>query len=220
MIPELIGQGAHKALLAFFNHVLGQHQWARDKLGMHVGRSLIIGLETDKLPKLPFLPPPEIQAIVNADGLLEVVATTKPASTPRTIDKASVEMRIKPSMDVLSAFSKEGPQGLLRHMRIEGDVLFAAALGEIASQARWDYEEDLSKVVGDIAAHRVGNFMEDTKLALQDGAQVAKGRLQALRDTPGFPLPDQQALAQMDTKLRELGLQLDALTYRMRSASL
>ena len=217
MIPELIGQGAHKALLAFFNHVLTQHQWARDKLRMHVGRSLIIGLESEKLPKLPFLPPPEIQAVVNAEGLLEVVARAKSGGDPLTIEKPSVEMRIKPSMEAFSAFTKEGPQGLLRHMRIEGDVLFAAALGEIASPARWDYEEDLSKVVGDIAAHRVGNFVQDTKLALQDGAQVARGRVQALRNTPDFPLPDQQALGQMDAKLKALGQRLEALALRVRA---
>ena len=215
MIPELLGQGAHRALLAFFNHVLAQHQWARDKLSMHVGRSLVIGLETEKLPKLPFLPPPEIHASVSAEGLLEVVRASAMPSDPLTIEKPSVEMRIKPSMEAFNAFTKEGPQGLLRHMRIEGDVLFAAAVGEIASQARWDYEEDLSKVVGDIAAHRIGNFVQDSKLAVQDGAQVVKGRVQALREKPEFPLPDKESLAQMDAKLKALGERVDGLSRRM-----
>jgi ubiquinone biosynthesis accessory factor UbiJ len=38
---------------------------------------------------------------------------------------------------------------------IEGDAHFAAALSAIARNLHWDVEEDLSRVFGDIAAHRM-----------------------------------------------------------------
>lgn len=38
---------------------------------------------------------------------------------------------------------------------VEGDASLAAALNGIARNLRWDIEEDLSRVVGDIAAHRM-----------------------------------------------------------------
>ena len=135
MIADRIGQGTTKALLAVFNHILSQHQWARDKLGMHVGRSVLVGLDPENLPKLPFLPPPEIRAVISADGfLLEAMIPTgsQDFGSSHILDRPSVEMRIKPSFEAMSTLSKEGPQGLLRHMKIEGDVLLAAALGEIA----------------------------------------------------------------------------------------
>lgn len=38
---------------------------------------------------------------------------------------------------------------------VEGDAQLAAALNHIARNIRWDIEEDLSQVFGDIAAHRM-----------------------------------------------------------------
>lgn len=214
MIADKIGQGTAKALLAVFNHILSQHQWARDKLGMHVGRSVLVGLDPENLPKIPFLPPPEIRALVSAEGyLLEAmlpVANPGSGATPGP-DKPSVEMRIQPSFEAMSTFRKEGPQGLLRHMKIEGDVLLAAALGEIASQARWDFEDDLSRLVGDIPARRIGRLVEDTKFAAQDGAQVLKGRAQSARQRAGFPLLDRAPLEALDHKIEDLGRRLDGI---------
>jgi ubiquinone biosynthesis accessory factor UbiJ len=208
MFADLIGQSTTKALLAVFNRVLAQHQWARDKLGMHAGRTVLLGLDLQHLPKLPLLPPPEILVLVSKDGFLETASATN-------LDKPSVEMRVKPSFEAMSALGKEGPQGLLRHMKIEGDVLLAAALGEIASQARWDFEDDISKVLGDVPARRIGRLVEDSKFALQDGRQVAKGRFESLRGKPDFPLPDSAALAAMDRKLEELSRRVGQVAERL-----
>lgn len=43
----------------------------------------------------------------------------------------------------------------MRAAHIEGSAEFAEALGFVIRNLRWDAEEDLSKVVGDIAAHRM-----------------------------------------------------------------
>ena len=43
----------------------------------------------------------------------------------------------------------------MRAARIEGSAEFAEALGFVIRNLRWDAEEDLSTVVGDIAAHRI-----------------------------------------------------------------
>jgi ubiquinone biosynthesis accessory factor UbiJ len=217
MIANSIGQGASTALLAFFNHVLTQHQWARDKLGMHVGRTVLIGLDVTTLPKLPFLPLPEVRALIVDQGLLEPFGSSGPpprgAASPLNglAEKPSVEMRITPSFEAMQSFTQEGPHGLLRHMRIEGDVLLAAALGEIASQARWDFEDDLSKVVGDIPARRFGQFIDDGKFALQDGAKFLKGRGELMQASAHFPLAERTALDHLDEKLAELGVRLKAL---------
>ncbi|MBK8119690.1 MAG: hypothetical protein IPK39_11305 [Sulfuritalea sp.] len=43
----------------------------------------------------------------------------------------------------------------MRAARIEGSAEFAEALGFVIRNLRWDAEEDLSKIVGDIAARRM-----------------------------------------------------------------
>ena len=40
-------------------------------------------------------------------------------------------------------------------IQMSGDPAFAAVLGGVLRELRWDVEEDLSRVVGDIAAHRI-----------------------------------------------------------------
>ncbi len=40
-------------------------------------------------------------------------------------------------------------------IRVEGDPQLAAALSQVARNLRWDMEEDLSRMFGDIAAHRM-----------------------------------------------------------------
>jgi ubiquinone biosynthesis protein UbiJ len=44
-------------------------------------------------------------------------------------------------------------QGKAPPVKIEGDVLLAAELGWLADNLRWDIEEDLSRVLGDVPAH-------------------------------------------------------------------
>jgi ubiquinone biosynthesis protein UbiJ len=44
---------------------------------------------------------------------------------------------------------------MMRGARIAGAADFAEALGSVLRKLDWDAEEDLSRVVGDIAAHRI-----------------------------------------------------------------
>jgi len=49
----------------------------------------------------------------------------------------------------------DGLETAMRHVRIEGNAEFAEALGFVFRHLRWDAEEDLSRLFGDIAAHRL-----------------------------------------------------------------
>jgi ubiquinone biosynthesis protein UbiJ len=44
-------------------------------------------------------------------------------------------------------------QGKAPAVKIEGDVMLAAELGWLADNLRWDIEEDLSRLFGDVPAH-------------------------------------------------------------------
>ena len=56
----------------------------------------------------------------------------------------------------------------MRRVRIEGDAALATAIAGLARQLRWDVEEDLSHVIGDLAAHRVGETVRSAAAGGRD----------------------------------------------------
>lgn len=156
---RLADQGA-SALVVAVNHLLRQNDWARAKLATFAGRTVRIGVEA---PALPGLPPPRLQTRVGEGGLLEVQPWTEESE-----DEIAVRMLLKPSVDAAFGLLRGGPQALRPHLRIEGDAMLAAALGEIAEHLRWDAEEDLSRITGDAVAHRIGRGLESARAAAQD----------------------------------------------------
>lgn len=119
-------------LLAAVNHVLAQAAWARARLapfGGHVARITV--------------PPFAAEFAIGDDGhLLPAPADTAP--------EVSISL---PATAPLLAL--QGHDAVMRAARLEGSAEFAEALGFVIRNLRWDAEEDLSKVVGDIAAHRL-----------------------------------------------------------------
>jgi len=64
------------------------------------------------------------------------------------------------------------PESAMRSgsVRIEGDAEVAQAFRELLKAAQPDFEEELSRVIGDVAAHQLGNFARG---ALQFGKRIA-----------------------------------------------
>jgi ubiquinone biosynthesis protein UbiJ len=134
-VPLPLAQTALSAL----NHVLRQQAWARDRLRAHVGRTVRIVVATP-------LGPVRADARIAEQGSLEVAE----------IESPTVTLSLTPSIDAVFGLLRDGPRGLTGHLKVDGDVMVAAAVGEIAQLLRWDVEEDLSRVFGDRVAHRMG----------------------------------------------------------------
>ncbi|MCK9380481.1 MAG: hypothetical protein M0P95_05365 [Sulfuritalea sp.] len=119
-------------LMAAINHLLGQAAWARERLAPFAGHAAQIKL-----------PPFEAAFLVGDDGCISV-----------PLPEAELEVSISlPAATPLLAL--QGKDAVMRAARIEGSAEFAEALGFVIRNLRWDAEEDLSRVVGDIAAHRI-----------------------------------------------------------------
>ena len=118
--------------LASLNHLLEGAQWARARLIPFAGRRA----RFDMPPfAFGFEIAPDGGMIPNPDSGVTDVVIRLPADTPFLL-----------------------PQGLDKVMAqatVEGNAEFATELSFIFRNLRWDAEEDLSRVVGDIAAHRI-----------------------------------------------------------------
>jgi len=116
------------------NHVLSSEPWAAAELARHSGKTILLQLP---LGNLCFE--------IKLDGLL---------ASLKEIDSPSLTLEI--STSALSGLA--GSSGSLREqafkaVKITGDADLAQLLGRLAGQLRWEYEEDLARLVGDAPAN-------------------------------------------------------------------
>lgn len=125
-----------RTFIAAANHLLGDADWARDRLRPFSGKRarFVIG-------------PLVLDFSIAADGTLLPAAADAPVAVTVSVPPALVPRWLADR----SAASRE--------VRVEGDSEFASAISFVAASLRWDFEEDLSRLVGDIVAHRIGEAM-------------------------------------------------------------
>ena len=153
--PAWVVDETQQRLVLFLNHVLMQEKEAQDRLARKKGSVLHIrwGLFALDLRITPA-------------GLLDKAT---PAAKPDLLIAVAVD---SPMTLLQSAMAGKSPP-----VKIEGDVQLAAELGWLAENLRWDFEEDLSRVLGDVSAH-----------ALADAARRAMTAVkQFLSSAPGSP---------------------------------
>jgi len=120
------------AATAFINHLLRGAGWARDALKPFAGR-------TARFEVAPFA----LSLTVLENGeTAPAAAAVEPAAT----------IRLTPGL-LLRLSARD--ETAWREIEVAGDAEFIAALNQVARNLRWDVEEDLSRVFGDVAAHRM-----------------------------------------------------------------
>lgn len=206
-----------RLVLAGLNHVLTQQVWARDRLRTHAGRIVRIVLE-GPLGPLP------IECRITESGSLESRESlaAQGQSGQGSCDQGlaeppSVTLTLRLSGNSLGALLSKGVEGLSGHLRIDGDVMVAAAVADVARHLRWDVEEDLSRVVGDAAAHRMVSMARSGFAAVQDLAQRGlQTTLGQLKDDPQGLVERQQARV-LDDRLQHLESVVASLEARART---
>ena len=75
--------------------------------------------------------------------------------------QGEADARLSGTPGALARLAATGDEGLLRSraVRISGDPLLARDFRDLITLAAPDFEEELARLVGDIAARQVGNFL-------------------------------------------------------------
>ena len=120
---------------AALNHLLEAEPWARERLAPFSGAALEL-----RVPLVPAL-----KLAVTGEGRLRPAQPAEPASLVLTFGPEIVPAALK------------GEDHLLRAVGVEGDSKFANEVLFLFRHLRWDAEEDLARVLGDAAAHRVAS---------------------------------------------------------------
>ena len=121
------------AFCFLLNHLLDAEPWARLRLAPFAG-------ETVEL-RAPLLPTLRLRILAGG--------TVEPGGA-----EPGLTMTLKPGL--LAALAR-GEEHAMRSVDVEGDAKLAAEVLVLARHLRWDAEEDLSRLVGDVAAHRLAD---------------------------------------------------------------
>lgn len=120
--------------LAVLNHLLAQQEGVRQRLAEHAGRRFRVEL-----------PPLGVSAVVLADGF-----------AGQTDGEPEARVRLSSSLLVKRLTGGEPGAG---DVQLDGDAELGLALARILADLRWDAVEDLSRVVGDVAAYRAERWL-------------------------------------------------------------
>ena len=116
------------------NHVLGTEPWASAELARHAGKTILLGL-----------PLGDLCFEITPSGFLNVLKEIEAPSL-------SLEVSSKALGDLVASSGSLREQAF-KAVKITGDADLAQLIGRLAGQLRWEYEEDLARLVGDAPAN-------------------------------------------------------------------
>lgn len=120
------------------NRLLRANSWALEKLGPHAGKTALLACA-------PF----EVRLTVTGAG--EVIAAPRDTAPNVTITVSSGSLLRLAARD----------ESAWNAAQVGGDLEFAAAIDYVRRDLEWDYEESLSRVFGDVAAHRLAGAVHE-----------------------------------------------------------
>ncbi len=140
---------------AALNHLLSGQAWARDRLRPFAGKRVSFRLA----------PLPDLRLLILDSGLVD-------ASIPQADAPDDLTVTVKPAALPLLLARDEAA---LREVDLAGPADLANAVQTLFRDLEWDAEEDLSKLLGDVLAHRVADAARGM-LAWQKEAALRLGQ--------------------------------------------
>jgi len=171
-------------IAAALNHLLEGESWVRERLVPFAGEAL--ELRAPPLPSLRFT--------VAADGRLAPGA-----------EAAALSLTLTIGLQALPALAR-GEDHFLRAIDLSGNARLATEVMFLFRHLRWDYEEDLSRLVGDAAAHRAVRAARELGAWQMEAAhRIAEGLMDYAIEEKRMLVPraELEALAQGAARLRD-----------------
>jgi len=153
--PWAVHEIQHRAVL-FLNHVLQQEPEAQQRLVRQQGR--VVRFQWRFVT---------MELVATPAGLLDLAP---PGSVP--------ELTLSVTDDKPFEIARATLRGDKPSVQIVGDVQLAAEVNWLVDHVRWDVEDDLARVIGDVPAHAIGNAVRRVVGALRQfvGNRAAAGR--------------------------------------------
>jgi ubiquinone biosynthesis protein UbiJ len=174
------------------NALLRREDWARERLSRHAGKTVRFALGGFSLG-----------LTIDSEGQ---AAQADPAVVPDVTLTVAPEKLPLPRLGA----DRDAPD-FAEATHISGDAALAQVVADLSKQLRWDPEDALARVVGDIAALRiVGGARAAAGSARQAGERLAGNVSEYLSEESGV-LAGRPLLEQWRLDLAELNARTDAL---------
>lgn len=193
-------------IVLFINHLLAQENWAKSKLLPHAGKIACIDLQAFT-----------IRLKITSDGMVESLAPypvelKAEADVASQAERNNVTIRLQLSDLPLIAQNRERA---FSYVKIEGDADFANTISHLSQHLRWEAEDDLSKLFGDIAAVRMVSGARSLMQAAKETHQKIQENLAEyfLEENPMLIRP--AAVTAMGTEINKLRDDAERLIKRL-----
>lgn len=173
-------------------HLIAQNSWAAPMLQPFASQSVLLDFVLFKT-----------SLVVLENGSLAIAGVTN-------IPDATIS--IPPSL-LLRLMAKDESAKL--QIKVDGDTHLATALAKVLSQIRWDYEEDFSKLVGDIPASKIGKFARHSVSTVKDSAANLADMLSEYWQEEKPMLAKKRHVEQFNTEVDTLRADVERLEKRL-----
>jgi ubiquinone biosynthesis accessory factor UbiJ len=175
------------------NHLLDAEPWARKRLALFPGDTVEL--------RLPLFA--SLRFTIEPGGR---VSAALPGSEPSVL----LSLRAEALADLVSGDPE--PRGL----EVSGNARLATEVLMLLRHLRWDIEEDLSRILGDVAAHRLVGAGRDFLSWQEDAARRLAGALADYASEEKRWLVQRSDLRAFCARLAALGVRLEELENRVR----
>lgn len=132
----------------FLQHLTTQNAWSRSHLQAFAGKTVCIDFVLAK-----------VNLLILEDGSLALAGDSSSETA-----SPDANIHLPPSL-ALRIMSGDADAKML--IKIDGDTQLATEFSKVLQHMRWDIEDDLSKVVGDISAYKIGKVAKNTFVGIK-----------------------------------------------------
>lgn len=182
--------------LTGINHLLAQHVWARSRLGAHA----------------------ESVVAIQVAGVTLRFAITNDGYLSDASRDVSADATIEVPGDTIGALN-EGIDGVMRRVKIQGNVDIADTLGFVFRHLKWDREADLARAFGPIVGRRLDlAIAQGTQAVPEMGTRLAQNASEYLVHESRILVAHDEMQAAQETlrHLRDDMARLDKRIARLR----
>jgi len=179
------------------NKLLQREDWARERLARHAGKSVGFVVGSFKA-----------NFSIQAGGLVQT-------SDPAIIPDVTLTVPLAHLSRLPDLLQSRDPDGIAELLHVQGDASLARVVSELARDLRWDLEEDLARVLGDMTALRLVGAGRSASDGLRTAGQRLAGNAAEFLTEESNMMASRPAYSDWSATVQQLASRLDRLESRL-----